>query len=215
MVISTTEHSSFQYKIDKQDEGLTQELQLTQALQLNFGKDTVHSPQVTAGEKTRELIDVLGFDRNSSYLIESKSLSVNDSGHTISQEMRLAKSIKHAHKALNQLEGAIKAIRREHTLTDSSGNPLTIANKNNLHGIAVISEFIQSDRWNEIIAKIESLSKSNKARLHVIELSEFIYMIKLSQRPTISFEQSFIERFEAVIEHRTLNIKGMDSSLPV
>jgi len=214
LVISTTEFGSVDYQAASLEEGQTQEKQLAHFLAYNFRDKIYHSPQVKIGGKVRELTDVLALDDTCNYCIESKALSINASGYKNSMQRRLARSLKHSRRALDQLEGCIKAIRRGEPITTHEGESLQLESVGQVHGIVIISELIPSEQWDEIIQKIINLSNSNDAHFHVIDLSEFINIIKLSQSPTISFEQCLVERFSAILEHKTLQIKSTDSSLP-
>ena len=212
---SGSEYGGIFYQIDVDEEGSMQEKQLSHFLAYSFGANVFYSPQVKIGKKIRELIDVLAFDEKSNYLIESKAFCINKSNYDIPLERKLARLIGQANNALDQLLGCSKAIRRGESIKSSTGEIIELENKHRIHGIAVISEFHPSDQWNVIINKIIELSHSNGIYLHVIDLSEFINIIKLSESPTISFEQCLVERFNAMIEHNTLNIKGFDSGRPI
>lgn len=215
-ILSINEVDCLAHKLDETNEGNTQETQLSHGLSYLFKKNVYHSPQVTTGTKTRELIDVLTVDERCNFLIESKALCINDSGYGLSHDRRIRGAIKHVKKALRQLEGAIKAIKREDVITNKENPPesVLVDPQKNIHLIVVISEFIQSDEWQEIISKMESLSLIHNAYFHVIDLPEFINTIKLSMSPNISFEISLVQRFTAMIKHRNMYIRGMDSSLP-
>ena len=132
----------------------------------------------------------------------------------ISQERRISALIKHAKKALGQLEGSIKAVKRKDSLTDLYGRDIKLFTTDYNHGIAVISEFIPSDKWLEVIELIEKLAEENNAYFHVISYPELIKTLKIAGSPDIDFEQCLIQRFEAMRENRTLYIEGTDSSLP-
>ncbi|WOI37293.1 hypothetical protein R1T43_19215 [Alteromonas sp. CI.11.F.A3] len=200
--------------INSQDQGGDQELQIAHFLQNTFIRNIYHSPNVTTGKKTRELTDILAYTEQRNFLIESKSIAVGPVLREISQERRISALIKHAKKALGQLEGSIKAVKRKDSLTDLYGRDIKPFTTDYNHGIAVISEFIPSDKWLEVIELIEKLAEENNAYFHVISYPELIKTLKIAGSPDIDFEQCLIQRFEAMRENRTLYIEGTDSSLP-
>lgn len=213
-VISANEFGAIYNKIDTSDEGLSQEEQLAQFLQ-NIHKDNVyHSPNVQIGKKQRELTDILSLDGSCNYLIESKALCLNESGYTISDNRKSSTLFKATKKALGQLKGAAKAIRRGEKITKNDGTILNIGREQDIHGIVIVSEMLALNTWDDIIGVIKTESK-NGLYFHVIQFPEFINTIKLSLSPTVSFEQCLLQRHNAVVEYGILNIEGIDSSLPM
>lgn len=214
MVISTNEFGSIHNQIDKSDEGLSQEEQLAQFLENIHGENVYHSPNVKLKKIERELIDVLSFDKSCNYLIESKALCLNDSGYSIADDRKSSTLVKGAKKALNQLHGAAKAIRRGEKILSNDGTPININREQDIHCIVIVSNLLATDAWDDVIGIIKRKSEKG-LYFHVIEFPEFINTIKLSFSPTVIFEQCLLERYGAVVKHKILNIKGIDSSLPM
>lgn len=214
LVISSNEFGSINNQIDISDEGLSQEEQLAQFLENIHSDNVYHSPNVKIGKKERELIDILSFDGNCNYLIESKALCLNDSGHSISDDRKSSTLIKGAKKALSQLKGAAKAIRRGEKITTDDGTVINIIREQDIHGIVIVSDLLASEAWDDVISIIKQESEEG-LYFHVIQFPEFINTIKLSLSPTVSFAQCLLQRYSAVVEHEVLNIKGIDSSLPM
>ena len=214
LIVQVSEFGTMVRKIDSIEEGLTQEQQLASCLEILFGSNVYHSPKVIKGKHKRELTDVLAFDDRCSYLIESKALGINISGYRMSEAKKVSKMIKHTRKALNQLRGCITNIRKGCEIVSGIAEQFELNNQLMIHGIVVLSEFIESDKWVPIIDRMISISRSRRVCLHVMDLSEFIKTVRLSTSPTIDFGACLVQRFENMVKYRTLNIKGFDSSLP-
>ena len=104
------------YKISGDKEGITQEKQIDYFLKSMFFEKVYHSPKVFIGNKKRELTDIVAIKKERFYLVESKAASVNDSGFEGTVSRKQARTLKHTKKAVNQLEGAIKSIRRKESI---------------------------------------------------------------------------------------------------
>ncbi|ABX49688.1 hypothetical protein Sbal195_2520 [Shewanella baltica OS195] len=214
LVISADESSVFNYDVNDQDEGATQEKNLYQQLQLHFEQEVYLSPQVEVGKKVRELIDVLVQTDNTALLFESKALCLNDSNEDSSYEKKVGKVNRHCMKALKQLEGAAKNYRKKHKLTNEFGNEIQRLSDKNIIGIIVISEFCPHKDWMKVHEELLKKSSINKMHIVVIDLVEFMKNIKISSHKKVPLSYLLMQRFKASIEHGTLNITSTDSSLP-
>lgn len=213
LIISHSNQDSINYRINTGIEGETQEDKLSHALKSHLKDNIFHSPQVLIGKKTRELTDILVLKNNYSILIESKALSIDSSNSNESKDKLLSRTLKQSHKAITQLEGALKAINRQEKIKSKTGDLVEIKN-NNIYLIIVISEFIQSIDWLSICNKSIEIYKNYSARTLVIDISEFVYMLKLASSGNRDFGNMLEMRFNLFMKHRSYNIKSTDSSLP-
>ncbi|MGF1481953.1 MAG: nuclease-related domain-containing protein [Cyanophyceae cyanobacterium] len=213
LVVSHGYSSNINYEISGDKEGATQERQIDHFLKNIFGKKVYHSPEVVIENKKRELTDILAVKKNCFYLIESKAANVNGSGFAGNIIRKQSRTFKYAKKAVKQLEGAIKSIRRKETLYNSFGNKIIIPTESILHGIVIVSELFVSKKWNEISKKIYDVYSLTHGMIHAMDLSEFFYVLKITQTSNIGFNEGMIERFNLFYRSGNLNIKSIDSSL--
>lgn len=106
------------------DEGAQQEEVALWLIDGLSPEGAVRGPVVHEEGGERELSDLLLSYERGSFLIESKTLSIF-SRETLPDRKKLAKGVKkHLAKAVKQLVGGLKNLRRELPVTDGSGQPV-------------------------------------------------------------------------------------------
>ncbi|MPW27799.1 hypothetical protein F9L16_02165 [Agarivorans sp. B2Z047] len=213
--IHVNEQSSTHYDVIKDIDGARQERQIYQSLCLMDNSKTAISPLVTIGKKERELTDVLTITQNQQLIaVESKCLQVDKDAVGKSYERTAASIVKHCKKALSQLEGVYKSIKRGERIYDEHDNTLLLEGNNSFYGIVLIDEFRPSNDWEEVINLMQSLSNTHNVCLNIISISEMIYTMKLCTSNTSLFIELLENRQQACIDANTIDIRFTNSSLP-
>lgn len=213
--IHVNEQGSTHYDVVQDIDGTRQERQIYQYLCLMDDSKTAISPLVTIGKKERELTDILTITQNQQLVaVESKCLQVDKDAVEKSCERTAASIIKHCKKALGQLEGVYKTIKRGERIYDEYDNTLLIEDKYSFYGIVLIDEFRPSKDWDEITNLMLALSNTHNVCLNIISISEMIYTMKLCTSNTNLFVESLENRHQACIDANTIDIRFINSSLP-
>lgn len=209
------EQGSTSYDVVQDIDGARQERQIYQSLCLMENSKTFISPLVTIGKKERELTDVLTITQNRQLIaIESKCLQVDETTVDKSHDRTSASIIKHCKKALGQLEGVYKTLKRGDRVYDESNNTLTPNETFSFYGVVLIDEFRPSKGWSEVISIIRELSNLHNICLNVISISEIIYTMKLCASNMDLFIKSLENRHKACIEEGNIDIRFINTSLP-
>ena len=188
------------------DEGGYFENKVWFSLDSVFKTNLYKSPQVKLESKVRELIDILAFSDEKLFLIEAKSLSVIKAGFKRKQERKSKGIINQVDKAINQLVGAFKALDK-HIFEKNKNTKILIPNKNTPHCIVLISELVEYGDWQEIEKKIIELTKKNQYYIHVIDLREWIDILKISSGNMYTLDASLKTRFNAFNEHQSIQLR--------
>lgn len=194
--------------IDDRDEGEIFERAIWASLESVFPLTLHKSPQVEIGEKSRELTDVLSFHKYGNFLIEAKDLSVLEANLERSQERRIKGIQKQVKKAINQLVGASKAIARGERVTSSQGEDLALVRDEPPHCIVLITELMPSGDWSEVERMLVEAIQSTQAFFHLLDLREFISLLKGSSGKPELLDYNLIKRFELFAEKRTVHIRS-------
>jgi hypothetical protein len=213
--IHANEQGSTHYDLTQDIDGTRQERQIYQSLCLIGNSKTAISPLVRIGKKERELTDILTITQNQQLVaIESKCLQVDKDTVKKSYERTTARIIKHCKKALGQLEGVYKTIKRGEIIYDENNNTLFLGNEYSFYGIVLIDEFRPSKDWCEIINLMQELSNKHNVCLNIISLSELIYDIKRCTSNMNLFLESLESRYQTCIDLNTIDIQLTNYSLP-
>jgi len=184
------------FRIDDDDEGNKLERQVYLSIDAIYPGRTYHRPEVRATNK--ELIDVLGFDRGSICLVESKSLSVLTVDPHRSSQRRASNVRKDVLKAMKQLRGALTRIRSGSQICDVYGRPIMIADHQDLlaHAIVLLSEMYFFLDWELIAREVASASESerHKALFHVMDFIELSHIVNQC-KDADDFNQWMIQRW--------------------
>lgn len=122
------------------NEGAEQEQLATWLIDHLQPAGSVRSPQVLTGSKHRELTDLLLFDGERYVLIESKALAILDRAIPPPRAKLRSDIEKGAHKAVRQLRGAVRSIRRSLTILDSNGASLNLPQDPAPHAIILVPD---------------------------------------------------------------------------
>lgn len=217
LILDSTDHGVINYEIGKGDEGRTQEEQLKHFLTILFGSGTHLSPWKTRDKNTDELVDVLAISDQFNLLVSSKATSLNDSSHIKAYSRRASGLTSHAYGAFKQLFGAIKSLNRNEPVQTYIDKIIIDINRDlPCHGIAIISEFYSENiDWQECIKFANQIYQKTGAKIHLLSLSDFIYILKLSKESVAALKKILDERFEVFIDKQTFDILSIDATLPL
>lgn len=202
------------YTLGKDIDGTVQETQLNQSLNLFFEQHVFQSPLVTIGKSTRELTDAFALTDDYSLIIESKCLTVNLNALNQTTDRIISNTIGHAKKALKQLVGGFKAIKRNEVIKSQSGQEIKFDRNNVQHGIVMIPEFISSNRWETIINKMITIYETYGLKVHVISLPEFAGILKKSEFDKSKLLSVLEARHHLLLTQKTIDIESINSGLP-
>lgn len=215
LFLSHETDTSISYHPTSGDAGLTQEEQIAHVFKYQLGIDVYHSPEVQIGKKRREFTDVLAYSKDICHLIESKAIAGGSGEVTIARKR--SKALKSAKKAIAQLEGGMKAVRRSESVFNSEGVELEINSDAVLHGVVLVSEFYElmlDDEWADVVEVLYQVNSDTQGMVHVMDTSEFYYILKISKGSHDAFNAGMLKRFNIFFENGRLDIKSIDSSLP-
>lgn len=201
-------HEYHTVKINEKNEGDVFERTIWASLESVFPLTLYKSPQVKIGEKTRELTDVFSFYSYGSFFIEAKDISVLDAGYHRNQARRTAGVQKQVNKAITQLVGASKAFARGETIFDSKGNELEIDRNQPPHCIILITELMHWGDWREIEVRLIEVMKQTGAFFHLLDLSEFIALLKGSSGKAELLDYNLLERCKLFVEKKSIFIRS-------
>lgn len=200
--------------IDNQNEGEMFERAIWASLESVFPLTLYKSAQVKIGNKTRELTDVLAFYEYGSFLIEAKDLSVLQAGYERDQERRTKGVQKQIKKAITQLTGACKAITRGDRVFDATGEELNIVRDKPAHCIVLITELMHWGDWGEIEAQLIKAMQSTGAFFHLIDLREFITLLKGSSGKAPLLDYNLMERCKVFAQNGSVHIRSQMAPNP-
>lgn len=194
--------------VDDADEGFVLEGQIWCSLDAVFGRHLYKGPQINKNGKQRELTDVLAYYELGLFLIESKTAAVFSAQENKSQEKKIASIQKQIIKGINQVVGACKALKKNYEVHDSRGQIIELDRSRIPHCIVIVSEILHSGDWANVDKHMIDAAKNNKILLHVMDLSEFILILKASSGKKEIFDYNLMKRFEKWVEHRTIHMRS-------
>ncbi|NVE90572.1 nuclease-related domain-containing protein [Vreelandella titanicae] len=206
LFIGLKESQSIQ--LNDKDEGEIFERAIWASLESVFPFTLYKSPIVEIGESQRELTDVLAFHEYGSFLIEAKDLSILDSGFNRTIERRVKGVQKQARKAIKQLVGSSKALKRGERIFDAQGKEIKPERMNPVHCIVLVTELGHSGDWSDVEKDLIKAVKETNNFFHVFDLREFIMILKGSfGRPEL-VDYNLIERFKVFLSKRSVHIRS-------
>lgn len=194
--------------IDDHNEGEMFERAVWSSLESVFPLTLYKSAQVKIGDKTRELTDVLAFYEYGSFLIEAKDLSVLQAGYERDQERRTKGVQKQIKKAIAQLVGASKAITRGDLVFDATGEVLNVVRDKPSHCIVLITELMHWGDWSKVERQLMDAMRSTGSFFHLLDLREFIMLLKGSSGKAPLLDYNLIERCKAFIKNGSMHIRS-------
>jgi hypothetical protein len=197
-----------QINVDDADEGFALEGQIWYSLDSVFGKHLYRGPQINKNGKQRELTDVLAYYELGLFLIESKTAAVFSAQENKSQEKKIASIQKQIIKGINQVVGACKALKDNYEVHDSRGQAIELDRNMIPHCIVLVSEILHSGDWANVDKHMIDAAKKNNIFLHVMDLAEFILILKTSSGKKEVFDYNLMKRFEKWVEHQTIHMRS-------
>jgi hypothetical protein len=192
---------------DSTDEGNLLENIALAPLQSLFDNNVYMNPLIMHKHGTRELTDVFAYYEKACFVIESKSLSIlNSNDNDIIHHTEKIK--KHIKKAIKQLLGAKRVLENNIKVYDSkTKNEIHVLGKDNpLHCIVLVENIYPVGNWDEIIKiAFESIGDGN-VFLNILELSEYLKLIKYSRGKIELFDYNLIERCKLFVQTKSLYI---------
>lgn len=203
-----SEEDSYSISIDDRFEGERFEREIWASLESVFPFTLHKSPQIKIGEKTRELTDVFSFYPYGSFLIEAKDLSVLNAGFHRDYTRRTAGIQKQVKKAITQLIGASKAFNRGEIIYNANGEELHINREIPSHCIVLITELMHCGDWNEIVDKMIEAMKLTGSLFHLLDLREFIALLKGSSGKAELLDYNLLERCKLFMNKQSVFIRS-------
>ena len=200
--------------IDNQNEGEMFERAVWASLESVFPLTLYKSAQVKIGNKTRELTDVLAFYEYGSFLIEAKDLSVLQAGYKRDQERRTRGVQKQIRTAITQLIGACKAVTRGDLVFDVTGEELNIVRDKPAHCIVLITELMHWGDWSGVEEQLIEAMKSTGAFFHLLDLREFITLLKGSSGKAPVLDYHLMERCKVFAKNGSVHIRSQVAPKP-
>lgn len=201
--------SSFGINIANKIEGETFENTIWGSLESVFPTTLYKSPQVQHGDQKREFTDVFAYYEYGSFLIEAKDLSVIQAGYCKNESRRLAGIKKQAEKAIKQLVGAANAFKHKNNLYDIKGNEITVNRNIPPHCIIMITELMTCGNWNDVSKQLLDAMKQTGAFFHLLDLREFITLLKHSSGNPLLIDYNLIKRCELFVKEKSVFIRGI------
>lgn len=194
--------------IDDKNEGEIFERAIWASLESVFPFNIHKSPQVRIGNKVRELTDVLAFHQYGSILIESKDLSVLQAGFERDQRRRTNGVKKQISKAIKQLVGACNALKNGNEVIDSKGDIVNLVRDQPYHCIILITEMMHWGEWKEIEQELMEAMKSTGAFFNLVDLREFITLLKGSSGRAESLDYNLMERCKSFVNCGSVHLRS-------
>ncbi|WP_149331787.1 nuclease-related domain-containing protein [Halopseudomonas laoshanensis] len=194
--------------IDEKNEGEIFERAIWASLESVFPFNIYKNPKVIIGKKTRELTDILAFHQYGSILIEAKDLSVFQAGFVRDQERRTNGVKKQISKAIKQLIGSINAVKSGSDIFDSRGDSVDIVRDQPFHCIILITEMMHWGEWNEIEKEIVEAMRSTGSFFNLLDLREFITLLKGSSGRAELLDYNLMERCKAFVECGSVHLRS-------
>ncbi|MGZ8219598.1 hypothetical protein [Methylomagnum sp.] len=193
--------------IDNNDEGEVLERLIWASLISSFSPNLYKSPQVKIGKKWRQLTDVLAFYDLGVFLFESKDLSVFLSGYERSQDRRTKGVQKQIKKAIDQLIGASKALKRGEMIADDAGAAINVDRLKPFHCMVLVTELMFDGDWTDIQERLIAATKETNDFFHLLDVDELVTLLKCSSGKAEIFDYNLMERWKAFIERKSVHIR--------
>lgn len=194
--------------IDDKDEGEIFERAIWASLESVFPLTLHKGPEVKIGEKKREFTDILAFHKYGSFLIEAKDISVLRAGVGRSLERRTKGVQKQVKKAIGQLVGSCKALKRGEKIYGFNETEIDVERKNPPHCIVLITELTHSGDWSETESKLLEAIESTGAFFHLLDFKELIALLKGSSGSPELLDYNLMERCKTFIQCKSVHIRS-------
>lgn len=198
------DNRNFLIQINEINEGELQERLVWSSLSSLFGAKIYKGALIKNKDVFREFTDVFTFDSNVAFLIESKCLSLFKNENEKSMERKVLTIQKHIRKAISQLVGASKEIKRGESIFNyESKNEINYEKEiHYIHCIILISDIYPFGDWSHIIDEIINTINKENIFLNILDLKELIKFIKFSSGKIYILDKFLKQRCEIVCKTR-------------
>ena len=195
--------------ISNPDEGKAFEETIWASLSSVFPNSLYKNSLICNGQKKREFTDILTTYPYGSFLIEAKDLSVFNAGYERGQTRRLSGVQKQVRKAITQLVGACKDFADGKDIYSSDNTLLSIDRTQPPHCIVLITELIVTGDWSDIVVMLCDAMTQTGALFHLLDLQEFISLLKGSSGKPELLDYNLIKRCELFLEKKSVFIRSV------
>jgi len=170
----------------------------------------VKNPRIHEVGGIRELSDLLLSYEFGCFLLESKGLSILERG-TLPERAKLTRNvIRKLKKAISQLIGACKNLKRGLKVTDQNGREIVVERTRAVHAIVVVPDLSLLADASEFGRKaLERFGSETDSFLHILDPSELLRMVQSARKisslgktttPIMAFDYYLTERFKKALE---------------
>jgi hypothetical protein len=195
------------FVVDHSDEGGDLEKSAYLLFEANYPGQAYLNPQVNDGSRKRELCDVLVVGDNQMLVIQSKVTAVLQRSLSQVTERRVANVMANFRKALSQLSGAIRNLRRGSVIYTSEGKEIPTKKEITyaFHGVILLSSTNLALPWTELSKELITTSHKSRAPFHVLEFAELQQHVAFAK--TVNHVTRWLaERFELLEKSRNANV---------
>jgi hypothetical protein len=176
------------------------------SLQSLFDDDIHLNPHVRHKNTVRELTDIMAFSEYGIFLVETKTLGVLNTNTERNIDRKVAGVQKQVEKAINQLAGAVKKIRKNEVIFDANNKAIEFDRKLLPHCIVLVSDLLSFGNWTPILMKMFETMIAEPMQLHLLDLTEFMRYIGYSKGSRHMFDYLLMERLKELVNHQTVHI---------
>lgn len=163
-----------------------------------------YSPQIPHDDGTREFTDLLIYYENSSFLFESKSLSIISREKIPTREQLIKDTSKHIEKALKQLKGAVRQLKQGTPIYTKQRELIEIDRTKDTHCIIIVSDLsVVSNNCLIDSNAIKDFITTTNCFIHLIDLCELKRIVQAANMlASRSTKHSTIEVFDFYLRER-------------
>lgn len=196
------------YTITDQDEGKLLEDKIFASLDNLFGRDLFHSPYFIRQDLKVELTDLFSFSDKGIFIIETKAMSVFNVNTDITTSRRLANLHKQIKKALKQVSGVCSNLYNKKVSIYNSKDHKEIVFDRKIcppHCVIIVDDLIPlGDDWHQIFIELCKQMVESKCYTNILDVKEFIKLVKFSNNSKYIFDYYLMERCQAVVANENL-----------
>lgn len=200
-------NDSFAIDVADKDEGEMFECAVWASLESVFPSTLYKGSNKTRGKKTKEFTDVFSHYDNGTFLIQAKDISIFESRYDSDLEDRVQSLQKQVKKAIKQLVGAAKALKRGNVIHDARGNEIVLDRTKRPHCIALVTEMFNVGDWKEIEAKLLQAIADTGAYFNLLDLSQFISFLKAASGKAERLDYILLKRHQRFLESPNVHMQ--------
>ncbi|MCI9038577.1 MAG: hypothetical protein HFJ29_01645 [Clostridia bacterium] len=209
---SYTNEECYHFEISEpKDEGRTFEEEIASALVSVFPSNLYKGPKYKKGNAMKEMTDIFAHYQYGDFLIELKDVAIMGESGIHDRAKRISITQKHVKKAIEQLKGALGTFLGEQKIYTNQGEVIDVCRSKTPHCIILIPELIHDGDWSEIEKLLFETIKKTGTFFHILDLSEFIELLKASCGNPKIVDCNLMKRWELSMEKHTIHIKGAEN----